>query len=51
MKKLEQENTELKEILKSLLFQAKSSAERRHIFEQDEFQWAVNRLNKLTGDL
>ena len=45
--RLQQENAELKEILKSILAQAKSSAERRHIYEQDEFQWAVNRLNKL----
>ena len=45
---LERENTDLKEILKSLLAQAKSSAERRHIFERDEFEWAVNRLNEIT---
>lgn len=36
----------LRDTLELVLKQAKMFAERRHIYEQDEFQWAVNRLNK-----
>ena len=48
--RLEQENAELKSVLTKVLSQAEHRAAARHIFERDEFEWAVNRLNKLNKE-
>ena len=45
-KKLEQENAELRSVLTKVLGQAGHRAATRHIFEHDEFQWALDFLNK-----
>ena len=48
--RLLQENAELKSVLTKVLSQAEHRAAARHIFERDEFEWAVNRLNKLNKE-
>ena len=48
--RLEQENAELRSVLTKVLSQAEHRAAARHIFERDEFEWAVNRLNKLNKE-
>ena len=44
--RLEQENAELRSVLTKVIGQASHKAAVRHIFEHDDFQWAVDFLNK-----